>query len=547
MSKQILFGNDARLALEKGVNKLANAVKVTLGAKGRNVVISSGYGTPHVTKDGVTVARSISLPDPVENTGVEMAREAATQVVGEAGDGTTTATVLTQSIVNRGVQLLNNDSTVNPMDLKRGIDKGVEYANEVLAKLAVDVSDSSDSIKNIATISANNDETIGALIAEAMDKVSVNGVITVEESKDTKTYVDAVEGLRFFKGLMSPYFVTNEQKMSAEFENALVFLYSGKIVNTKDILHVMEAGLKTGRPVLLIANDFEGEVIGTLSKNRMERGFKIAAVRAPSYGIKRDRMMEDLAILLGGEVIVDLDDVYATQPIPSTDGSEGVRVFNMNIFGSADKIDMTQDTTTIAGGHGDVKLIEKRVSDIKAQKENAMQEFDVEELDDRLSKLTGGVGVIYVGANTEIEIKEKKDRIDDALAATKAAIEEGVVAGGGIALLEVYKTLVDNVEVSNKDQEHGLAILQEALAAPFRQILTNAGFEGVKLAGIADKIYNQEYPTGFDVKENDYADMIAEGILDPKKVTRVALESAASVASMILITETTVTDLKDEK
>ena len=317
MSKQILFGKEARLALQKGIDQLANAVKVTLGAKGRNVVISNGYGTPHVTKDGVTVARNIGLPDPVENTGVEMIREAATKVVGEAGDGTTTTTVLTQSMVNRGIQLLNNDSSVNPSDLKRGIDKGVAYVNEVLNDLAVDVSESSDSVKNIATISANNDNEIGSLIADAMEKVTVNGVITVEESKDTNTYVEAVEGLRFFKGLMHPAFVTNPEKISAEFEKPLIFLYSGKVATAKELIPVMENGLQTGRPLILIANDFEGEVVATLAQNRMKKGFRIAAVRAPSYGSKRDKMMEDLAILTGTRVIKNLDDVMIKSSDPA--------------------------------------------------------------------------------------------------------------------------------------------------------------------------------------------------------------------------------------
>lgn len=540
MSKQILFGNEARTALQKGANVLANAVKVTLGAKGRNVVISEGYGTPHVTKDGVTVARNVSLPDPVENTGVEMIREAATKVVDEAGDGTTTTTVLTQSMVNRGIQLLNADSSVNPTDIKRGIDKGVAYINGVLDTLAVDVTESLDSVKNIATISANNDENIGELIADAMEKVTVNGIITVEDSKDTNTYVEAVQGFRFYKGLMNPYFITNPKKTMAEFEEPLIFLYSGKINTTKEILDVLNNGLQTNRPLILIANDFEGEVIHSLVENRIKNKLRIAALRAPSYGTKRDKMMEDLAILLGGKVVKNLDDLI----LPSQSAAFPDQ-FDMSVFGSADKVDMTMENTTIVGGRGIKEAIDNRVDEIKAQIENAMQEFDVDELKDRLSKLTGGVGVIYVGGKTEIEIKEKKDRVDDALAATKAAIEEGVVAGGGVALLAAYHGLRD-VEVSNDDQEHGIAILQEALVAPFKQILSNAGFNEGQTNAIFDDVLSLGYPMGYDVKGDVKVDMIEKGILDPKKVTRVALESAASVASMILITETTITDIPKE-
>lgn len=527
MSKQILFGEDAKSKLQKGVNVLANAVKVTLGAKGRNVAIAREYNLPHVTKDGVTVARSIELSDPVEDMGVKMAREAATQVVNAAGDGTTTTTVLTQSMVNRGIQLLNTDPLINPSDIKKGIDKGVAHVVSKLEALSEDVSETPERVKSIATISANNDEEIGKLIADAMEKVTVNGIITVEDSKDANTYVEAVDGLRFFKGLLAPQFVTNPEKLSAEYENPQVFLYANKVTTAKELAPVFEYGLKDGKPLIIVAHDFEGEVIATMARNRIHSkgAIKIAAVRSPSHGTKRDKMMEDLAILLGTRVIDKLDD----------------EIINSSVFGSADKIEMTQEHTTIINGHGDETAIQNRINEIKAQVKNAMQEFDVEELNDRLAKMSGGIGVIYVGAKTESEQAEKKDRVDDALGATKAAIEEGVVAGGGVALLEAYTSLWE-VEFDNEDQGHGLAILQEALVAPFKQILSNAGFNEKQTNMIFDDVLAEGYPTGYDVRDNLYTNMIEANILDPKKVTRVALESAASVASMILITETTITD-----
>lgn len=533
MSKQILFSKDAKGKLQKGVDALANAVKVTLGAKGRNVAISEGYGEPHVTKDGVTVARSISLPDAVENMGVEMARQAATKTVGAAGDGTTTATVLTQELVSRGIQLLNSNKDVNPMDVKRGIDKAVEYTVEKLKDMAVDVSGSVEKVEQIASISANNDKFIGDLIADAMNKVTIDGVITVEESKNTKTYVDITEGLKFFKGLMSPYFITNPEKMIAEFETPNVLLFGEKVVNTADVLPIIEAGLKTRKPLILIAHDFEGEVIATLVQNKLKLGFKIAAVRAPSFNEQRDRMMDDLAILLGGTVV-------------GREGGVRPEDFQNWMFGCADKVDMSQDDTVIVGGHGAKGDVTRRVEEIKTQIENATQEFDVEQLEARLARLAGGVGVIYVGANSESELKEKKDRIDDALAATKAAIEEGVVAGGGVALLEVYRTIEAGVKTSNVDEAHGVSIFKESLISPLRQILENAGYTGDKGQEVIYSIFKAEYPYGFDVKENVPANMIDKGIIDPKKVTRVAVEAAASAASMILITEVTITNIPDE-
>lgn len=534
MSKQILFSGDAKGKLQKGVNVLANAVKVTLGAKGRNVAIGEGWGEPHVTKDGVTVARAVSLEDPVENMGVEMARQAASRTVNAAGDGTTTATVLTQSLVNSGLELLMENPSINPMDLKRGIDKAVEYCVNKLDEMSVDVSESFEKVEQTAIISANNDEFIGKLIADAMRRVTVNGVITVEKSKNTETYVDVTEGLKFFKGLMSPYFITNPIKMVAEFENPNILLFGDKIVNTADVLPIIEMGLKTRRPLILVANDFDGDVIATLAQNKLKGGFKIAAVRAPSFNEQRELMMDDLAILLDGMVV-------------GRQGGVRPEDFKEFMFGSADKVVMSQDDTVITGGHGSKENVQARVNQIKSQIEHATEAIDIDHLEQRLAKLAGGVGVIYVGANSESELKEKIDRVDDALAATKAAIEEGVVAGGGVTMLELSKGIFDYINVDNQDQSLGVAMFQDALTAPLHQILFNAGFVDSKNDEIINDIYTSGYPKGFDVKENKMTNMIESGIIDPKKVTRVAIEAAASAASMILITEATITDIPNEK
>lgn len=527
MSKEIKFGVDARDKLMSGVDKLANAVKVTLGAKGRNVIIQGQYAAPHVTKDGVTVARSIELPDPIENMGAEMVKEVAAKVVDIAGDGTTTATILAQSIVNRGIKTLIDNDKINPMDVKRGIDKAVEGVVSFLDGLSEEVAHDSSKIEQIATISANSDNEIGSLIAEAMAKVTTDGVITVEEAKGTDTYVDVVEGVQFVNGLLSPYFITNPEKGIADFENPLLFFYGKKVANTKEILPVIEAGLQTGRPLVIVADDYEGEVIATLVQNRMQKGFQIAAVKSPSYGEHRKNAMEDLALVTGGVVLTE---------------EKGLEIsdFEPEMFGTSSRVTITRDRTTIVGGNGNKEDIDERISQLKKQIEESTQEFDDAEMKKRISKLSGGVAVIYVGANTEVEMKEKRDRIDDSLAATKAAVEEGIVAGGGIALLEASKQV--SVVLDNNDQDVGAQILFQALYEPFKQILKNSGLNPEKML---EQAKGWDYPVGYDAKEDTIKDVIEAGIIDPKKVTRVALESAASIASLILTTEATISNLKE--
>lgn len=536
MTKQIKFNSEARKALLRGINITADAVKATLGGKGRNVVIEGNYSAPHVTKDGVTVARSISLADPVENMGSEMIKEVASKAVEQTGDGTTTASVLAQAIVTEGVKVVDKpwwkfwQKAVNPMDIKRGIDRAVEVVVEELDMFTEDVSHDNEKIKQIATISANNDEEIGGLIAEAMFQVSADGIITVEESKDTSTYVEVVEGVQFVNGLLSPYFVTNKEKLTAEFDNPLIFLYNKKVAHTKEILPVIEMGLKTGRPLVIIANDFEGEVIATLAQNRTQAGFQIAAVKSPSYGEKRRDYLADLAIITGG---VDISEEKGYE----------LSDFTMNCFGEADKVVISRERTTIIGGKGDEQIISNRIEELKSQIEHSKQEFDDEQLRKRISNLTGGVAVIYVGANTEVELKEKKDRIDDALSATKAAVEEGVVAGGGVALLATL-TMLELTGFTNRDQRLGMEILYKALQAPAKQIAENSGLDGDK---VVKRLIELEYPYGYDANEDKYVDMLEAGIIDPKKVTRIALESAASIASLILTTEVTISNLKEDK
>lgn len=538
MSKHIEFGYNARKKLQKGVNTLADAVKVTLGAKGRNVVIQGQYAAPHVTKDGVTVARSIELVDPVENMGAEMIKEVASKVVNETGDGTSSSCLLAQSIVNKGIKALSQRKLlgllapryINTMDVKRGIDKAVEHVVEYLTLLSEKVSHDNKRIEQIATISANGDSEIGSFIAQAMTKVSTDGVIQVEEAKGTVTYVDVVEGVQFINGLLSPYFVTNNEKLTAEFDNALIFLYGKKVATTKEILPVIELGLKSGRPLVLIADDFENEVIATLAQNRVQKGFQIAAVKSPSYGEKRKNLMEDLALVTSGTLI-------------NEEKGREISDFKMSDFGEAERIIISRERTTITGGAGDKETIDKRISELKEQIENSKQEFDDKETKDRISKLAGGVAVIYVGANTDTEMKEKKDRIDDALAATKAAVEEGIVAGGGVALLSFLKT-ENRGKSLPKDQRLGYDILISSLKDPLKQIAENSGRRGEQ---IVRQVQAMEYPMGYDAKEDAFVNMLEAGIIDPVKVTRVALESAASIASLILTTETTVSLLDKEK
>lgn len=534
MSKEIQYGSDARKKLKVGVDKLADAVKVTLGAKGRNVIIQGNYAAPHVTKDGVTVSRSIDLEDPVESMGAEMVKEVAGKAVELAGDGTTTATVLAQAIIEEGFKVLDvkkhwfiNRHIVNPMDMKRGMDKGCEVIVDYLKSIAEDVSQDIKRIEQIATISANNDSEIGGLIAQAMDKVSIDGVITVEESKGTNTYVEVVEGVQFINGLMSPYFVTNAEKAIAEFENPLIFLYGKKVSNTKEILPVIEIGLATGRPLVIIADDFEGEVIATLSQNRVQKGFQIAAVKSPSFGEKRKDFMEDLALITAGTYF-------------SEEKGMSLDSFDETMFGTSAKVSISKDKTTIIDGAGDRLQIEMRITELKKQIEESKQDFDDKVLKERISKLAGGVAVVYVGGNTEPEMLEKKDRIDDALHATRAAVEEGIVAGGGVALLGFLSWVNLNRKL-NKDQRIGYDILMKAIRKPLYQIAVNSGLNG---EDVVNKALMYGYPIGYDAKNDAYVNMLSAGIIDPVKVTRVALESAVSIAGLLLTSEVTISNIK---
>ena len=533
--REINYGHDARKKLQSGVNQLADAVKVTLGAKGRNVIIQNEYAAPHVTKDGVTVARSISLPDFIENMGAEMIKEVAAKAVEETGDGTTTATLLAQAIVNYGIEQISRrrlfgllpPKYVNTMDIKRGIDLAVEHVTEYLALLSEKVSHDNERIGQIATISANGDEEVGMYIAQAMAKVSNDGVITVEEAKGTDTYVDVVEGVQFINGLLSPYFVTDNEKLTAEFDNPLILLYGKKVNNTKEILPAIELGLKSGRPLVIIADDFEGEVIATLSQNRVQKGFKIAAVKSPSFGEKRKNLMEDLALVTNGTLY-------------NEENGMDINTINIDDFGTCVKTSISKERTTIIDGAGSSEDINLRISQLREQIENSKQEFDDEIIKDRISKLTGGVGVIYVGANTETEMKEKKDRVDDALAATKAAVEEGIVAGGGIALLSFLRTENRSRRLPS-DQRKGYDILMTAIQEPVKQIAANAG---VKPELVLNDLSGMNYPVGYNAATDNYEDLLKAGIIDPVKVTRVALESAASIASLILTSGATISNLK---
>jgi len=527
MAKKIQFDIEAREGLKKGVDALANAVKVTLGPKGRNVIIGKSFGGPQVTKDGVTVAKEIELEDALENMGAQMVKEVASKTNDLAGDGTTTATILAQSIVNEGLK--NVTAGANPMDLKRGVDKAVSAIVENLNKTAKTVGNSSEKIQQIASISANNDNVIGDLITEAFEKVGKEGVITVEEAKGTDTYVDVVEGMQFDRGYLSPYFVTNSEKMESDLESPYILLYDKKISAMKDLLPILEPVAQSGKPLLVIAEDVDGEALATLVVNKLRGALKIAAVKAPGFGDRRKAMLEDIAILTGGTVI-------------SEERGFNIENTTIDMLGSAERVTIDKDNTTIVNGAGDKKAIEDRVNQIKTQIETTTSDYDKEKLQERLAKLAGGVAVLYVGAASEVEMKEKKDRVDDALHATRAAVEEGIVAGGGVALIRA-RNVLDKIKATNDDELTGIQIISRALEAPVRTIVANAGGEG---SVVVSKIIEGKDGFGYDAKSEQYVDLFDAGIIDPKKVTRVALENAASVAGMILTTECALVDIKED-
>ncbi len=527
MAKEIKFEMDARDLLKKGVDALADAVKVTLGPKGRNVILDKKYGAPQITKDGVTVAKEIELDDPFSNMGAQLVKEVASKTNDDAGDGTTTATVLAQSII--GVGLKNVTAGANPMDLKRGIDKAVSKVVESIKKQAVEIGDDLKKIENVAKISANGDETIGKLIAEAMQKVGKEGVITVEESKGTETYVDVVEGMQFDRGYISPYFVTNTESMEVEFENPLILIHDKKISAIKDLLPILEKEVQTGRPFLIIAEDIDSEALTTLVVNRLRGSLKVAAVKAPGFGDRRKEMLEDIAILTGGTVISD---------------EKGLMLENATIdmLGSAEKITIDKDTTTIVNGEGDKAAIENRIGQIRAQIEKTTSDYDREKLQERLAKLAGGVAVLYVGAPSEVEMKEKKDRVEDALSATRAAVEEGTVPGGGVAYIRAIEEL-EGLKGENDDETTGIEIVKRAIEEPLRQIVINSGKEG---AVVVQKVREGKDDFGYNARTDKYENLYQTGVIDPAKVARVALENAASIAGMFLTTECVITDKKEE-
>ncbi len=527
MAKKIQFDIEAREGLKKGVDALANAVKVTLGPKGRNVIVGKSFGGPQVTKDGVTVAKEIELEDALENMGAQMVKEVASKTNDLAGDGTTTATILAQAIVNEGLK--NVTAGANPMDLKRGVDKAVHAIVDELNKSAKTVGNSSEKIQQIASISANNDSAIGDLITEAFEKVGKEGVITVEEAKGTDTYVDVVEGMQFDRGYLSPYFVTNSEKMESDLETPYILLYDKKISAMKDLLPILEPVAQSGKPLLVIAEDVDGEALATLVVNKLRGALKIAAVNAPGFGDRRKAMLEDIAILTGGTVI-------------SEERGFNIENTTIDMLGSAERVTIDKDNTTIVNGSGDKKEIQARVGQIKSQIETTTSDYDKEKLQERLAKLAGGVAVLYVGAASEVEMKEKKDRVDDALHATRAAVEEGIVAGGGVALIRARKEL-DKIKSSNDDELTGIQIISRALESPLRTIVENAGGEG---SVVVAKILDGKGGFGYDAKSEKYVDLFESGIIDPKKVTRVALENAASVAGMILTTECALVDIKED-
>lgn len=527
MAKEIIFDTDAREELKKGVDELANAVKVTLGPKGRNVIIEKKYGAPHITKDGVTVAKEIELDDARQNLGAQLVKEVASKTGDDAGDGTTTATVLAQAIV--GVGLKNVTAGANPMDLKRGIDKAVATVVAGIKKQSQEVGDNYDKIEQVATISANNDAVIGKLIADAMKKVSKDGVITIEEAKGTDTTIDVVEGMQFDRGYISPYFVTNTEKMEVDMEKPYILIYDKKISNLKELLPILEPAVQSGRPLLIIAEDVDSEALTTLVVNRLRAQLKICAVKAPGFGDRRKEMLEDIAILTGGVVISD---------------ERGIQLEHatLEMLGTAERITVTKDNTVIVNGAGQKEAIAARVNQIKSQIAATTSDYDREKLQERLAKIAGGVAVLYVGAASEVEMKEKKDRVDDALSATRAAIEEGIVPGGGVAYIRSIKDL-EGLKGECDDEQTGIEIVKRAIEEPLRQIVFNAGKEG---AVVVQKVKEGEGDFGYNARFDRYEAMLAAGVVDPAKVARVALENAASIAGMFLTTECVITDKKEE-
>lgn len=528
MAKNIIFDTEARDSLKKGVDALSNAVKVTLGPKGRNVILEKSYGAPQITKDGVTVAKEIELKNPVENLGAQMVKEVASKTNDVAGDGTTTATVLAQSIITVGLK--NVTAGANPMDLKRGVDKAVAKVIQSLKAQSQEIGDNSEKIKQVASVSANNDETIGQLIAEAMSKVKKEGVITIEEAKGIETTVEVVEGMQFDRGFISPYFITDTEKMEAVYENPFILIYDKKISVMKDMLPVLEKVVQTGKALILISEDIEGEALATLVVNKIRGSLKIAAVKAPGFGDRRKEMLEDIAILTGGTVISE---------------ERGYKLENADLsyLGQAEKVTINKDNTTIVSGKGKKEDIVARVNQIKAQIETTTSDYDREKLQERLAKLAGGVAVIYVGAASEIEMKEKKDRFDDALNATRAAIEEGIVPGGGVAYVRAIEAL-DGLKGKNEDEDTGIAIIKRALEEPLRQIVENAGLEG---SVVVQKVKEGKDDFGFNAVTEIYENLYQAGVIDPTKVTRVALENASSIAGMLLTTECVISENKEDK
>ena len=528
MAKDIKFNIEARELMKQGVDSLANAVKVTLGPKGRNVIIEKKFGAPHITKDGVTVAKEIELADPFQNAGAQLVKSVASKTGDDAGDGTTTATVLAQAIVREGLK--NVAAGANPMDLKRGIDKAVTAVVAEIKNMAEVVGDDYQKIEQVATVSANNDPEIGQLLADAMQKVSKDGVITIEEAKSRDTTIGVVEGMQFDRGYLSPYFVTNTEKMECEMETPYILIYDKKISNLKDFLPILEPAVQTGRPLLVIAEDVEAEALTTLVVNRLRGQLKICAVKAPGFGDRRKAMLQDIATLTGGLVISEETGLKLEQA-------------TIEMLGTADKVTVSKDNTTIVNGHGDKQMIAERVSQIKNEIANSTSDYDKEKLQERLAKLAGGVAVLYVGAPSEVEMKEKKDRVDDALCATRAAIEEGIIPGGGVAYIRAQKAL-DSLTGVNADEQTGIRIVRRAIEEPLRQIVENAGLEG---SVVVNEVRNGEGDYGYNAREDRYENMKASGIIDPAKVTRVALENAASIAGMFLTTECVICDAKEDK
>jgi chaperonin GroEL len=528
MAKQIFFNIDARNKMKKGVDTLADAVKVTLGPKGRNVVIEKKFGAPGVTKDGVTVAKEIELEDAIENMGAQMVKEVASKTADLAGDGTTTATVLAQAIIGDGLK--NVAAGANPMDLKRGIDKAVKAVVENLKKQSEKVGNDNQKIEQVASISANNDNEIGKLIAQAMQKVTKDGVITVEEAKGTDTTVEVVEGMQFDRGYLSPYFITNSEKMQAELANPYILIYDKKISTMKDILHILEKVAQQGAPLVIISEDLEGEALATLVVNKLRGTLKVAAVKAPGFGDRRKDMLQDLATLTGGIVISE---------------EQGYKLENADLtyLGKAESITIDKDNTTIVGGKGEKEAIQSRIGQIKAQIEVTTSDYDREKLQERLAKLSGGVAVLYVGAATEVEMKEKKDRVDDALHATRAAVEEGIVPGGGVAYIRAIEAL-ESLKGENNDEQTGISIVKRAIEEPLRQITANAGIEG---SIVVQKVKEGKGDFGFNARTEVFENLLAAGVIDPTKVTRIALENAASIASMLLTTECVIADKPEPK